>query len=124
MRNELERAELEVFLENQREQSVWNQTQRSLLEDNEQFLLNEKEKLLKKADQILKLFEISEAHRIDKSNNSHVGLDFQEKIEFLQHEKFAYVEELRDSLHQYQKELVLKAETRKAVRKEFQAIEK
>ena len=42
---ELERAELEVFLENQKEQVIWNQTQRFLLEDNEQYVLNEKQKM-------------------------------------------------------------------------------
>ncbi len=115
MRNELERAELEVFLESQKDQSVWNQTQRSLLEDNEQFLLNEKEKLFKKADQILKLFEISETHKRNKHDDSHVSLDFQEKIEFLQHDKLTHLEELRNYLHQYEKELALKAENRKSV---------
>lgn len=124
MKNELERAELEVFLENQKDQSVWNQTQRSLLEDNEQFLLNEKEKLFNKADQILKLFEISETHKRNKSEHSHVSLDFQEKIEFLKHDKFTHLEELRNFLNQYEKELVHKAENRKSVREKFLLIDK
>jgi len=118
LKHELERGELEVFLENQKEQLAWNQTQRTLMEDNDHYLLNEKERMFKKADQIIRLFEISETQKRSQQEESdalaELTVEIQQKIDILEEDKFSYAEELREALHQYKRELDKKAETRKS----------
>jgi len=101
---------------------IWNQTQRFLLEDNEQYVLNEKQKMFKKADQIIRLFEISETQKRYQQEQeesdalSEMTLEIQQKIDILEEDRFSYAEELKVALYNYKKELDKKGDTRKSVR--------